>query len=89
MSDQRCAACGLSFGVNEFRAMQGDGSVLHDETQPLSMRRCRAALLTKLRGEPNDNAVILGLDPKECDSIYPRTRDGRCQGCGIVGEHPR
>lgn len=34
-------------------------------------------------------AVILGLDPRECDGIYPRTRDGRCQGCGTVGEHPQ
>jgi hypothetical protein len=34
-------------------------------------------------------AVILGNDPKACDGIYPRTSDGRCQGCGIVGEHPR
>lgn len=31
---------------------------------------------------------ILGLDPQECDGVYPRTRDGRCQGCGVVGEHP-
>lgn len=36
-----------------------------------------------------EGAVILGLDPRECDGIYPRTRDGRCQGCGIVGEHPQ
>ena len=33
-------------------------------------------------------AVILGLDPATCDGVYPRTRDGRCQGCGIVGDHP-
>ena len=36
-----------------------------------------------------DSAVILGLDPKKCDTIYPRTRDGRCRGCGIVGDHPQ
>jgi hypothetical protein len=33
--------------------------------------------------------MILGLDPAKCDGIYPRTRDGRCHGCGIVGEHPK
>ena len=35
------------------------------------------------------NAFILGLDPAKCDGVYPRTRDGRCQGCGIVGDHPK
>lgn len=34
------------------------------------------------------NAFILGLEPEECDGVYPRTSDGRCHGCGIVGEHP-
>ena len=32
-------------------------------------------------------AVILGNDPKTCDGIYPRTRDGRCQGCGRTDDH--
>lgn len=30
------------------------------------------------------SAVVLGLCLDECDSIYPRTRDGRCQGCGTM-----
>jgi len=35
------------------------------------------------------NAVILGLDPVVCDGVYPRTSDGRCQGCGTTDEiHP-
>lgn len=33
--------------------------------------------------------LILGLDPAECDGVYPRTRDGRCHGCGSLGAHPR
>lgn len=28
-------------------------------------------------------AVILGISTAECDGIYPRTRDGRCHGCGV------
>lgn len=36
-----------------------------------------------------DNAVILGLDPAKCDTFYPRTLDGRCHGCGVVGDHPK
>lgn len=39
--------------------------------------------------ESGPQAVILGHDPAKCDAIYPRTRDGRCQGCGIVGDHPK
>jgi len=34
-------------------------------------------------------AIILGLDPATCDGVYPRTRDGRCQGCGVVGDHQK
>lgn len=29
-------------------------------------------------------AYIRGLDLSECDGIYPRTRDGQCQGCGTT-----
>ncbi len=32
------------------------------------------------------SAVILGLSLENCDGIYPRTRDGRCQGCGTPSE---
>lgn len=39
--------------------------------------------------ESGPQPVILGHDPAKCDGIYPRTRDGRCQGCGIVGDHPK
>ncbi len=34
------------------------------------------------------SASIIGLDPTECHGFYPRARDGRCHGCGIVGDHP-
>ena len=30
-------------------------------------------------GEPG-----LGLKLEDCDGIYPRTRDGRCMGCGTM-----
>lgn len=43
----RCAACGLPFRADELRALQPDGSSMHDETQPDSMRRCREALLAQ------------------------------------------
>lgn len=32
-------------------------------------------------------AVILGVHPESCDGVYPRTRDGRCHGCGRQDEH--
>jgi hypothetical protein len=36
------------------------------------------------------NALILGLSQTNCDGVYPRTRDGRCQGCGTTAvPHPR
>jgi hypothetical protein len=41
------------------------------------------------KDESGPQPFILGKDPKECDGVYPRTRDGRCHGCGIVGEHPK
>lgn len=28
--------------------------------------------------------MILGIPVSECDGVYPRTRDGRCQGCGTT-----
>ncbi len=30
------------------------------------------------------SAVILGIPLAECDGFFPRTRDGRCQGCGTT-----
>lgn len=43
-----CAACSLPFQSGELRSIRPDGSSMHDETQPDSMRRCREALLLRL-----------------------------------------
>jgi hypothetical protein len=44
----RCAACGLAFDVNEFRSGMPDGTFLHEDTQPASMRKCRDELLRQM-----------------------------------------
>jgi hypothetical protein len=50
--------------------------------------RMAGAFFREQREDAKPGAVILGHSPEECDRVYPRTRDGRCQGCGIVGDHP-
>src|SRR5271169_4386897 len=44
-----CAACGLPFVAGESQTFQSDGTRLHAETNPDSMRRCREGLLARLR----------------------------------------
>ncbi len=45
-----CRYCGLLFELGEQQALHPDGSHSHMTEQPVSMQRCRDALVAKLRG---------------------------------------
>ena len=72
MNNDKCAACGTTYEPGEFRSLMADGTTVHEETQPSSMRRCRNALLAR-------QADIINL----LQDVGNAETEG-CDGCGTI-----
>lgn len=72
MSD-KCSACGTPYEPGEVRTLLSNGTTVHEDAQPASMRRCRDALLAK---QASMLAILREVGNAETEG---------CEGCGTIG----